>query len=90
MRNGGTKRDLENIFAAKERIEKLSIPEPMSGCWLWLGGVEQNQRGMQYGSIRIEGQSIRGKLVLQQTLTKLRGKNLACWCPLDQRPLSYP
>jgi hypothetical protein len=42
MRNGGTKRDLENIFAAKERIEKLSIPEPMSGCWLWLGGVEQN------------------------------------------------
>lgn len=25
-----------------------------------------------------------GKLVLQQTLTKLRGKNLACWCPPDR------
>lgn len=25
-----------------------------------------------------------GKLALQPTLTKLRGKNLACWCPLYQ------
>lgn len=22
-----------------ERIERNSIPEPMSGCWLWLGGI---------------------------------------------------
>lgn len=25
-----------------------------------------------------------GKLALQSTLDKLRGKNLSCWCPLDQ------
>jgi hypothetical protein len=30
-----------------ERIERLSIPEPNSGCWLWLGSL--NDDG--YGSI---------------------------------------
>jgi hypothetical protein len=25
-----------------------------------------------------------GRLVLASTLDKLRGKDLACWCPLDQ------
>jgi transcriptional regulator with XRE-family HTH domain len=32
-----------------ERLERLSIPEPNSGCWLWLGCL--NQGG--YGSIAI-------------------------------------
>lgn len=31
------------------RLERLSIPEPNSGCWLWLGAV--NEKG--YGRISI-------------------------------------
>jgi|ERR1700679_825960 len=33
-----------------ERIERLFIPEPNSGCWLWMGYVKPNG----YGQIRIE------------------------------------
>lgn len=32
-------------------IESLSIPEPNSGCWLWLGGVDH----YGYGAIRLIG-----------------------------------
>lgn len=32
-----------------ERIEKLSIPEPNSGCWLWLGQVSS----LGYGHIML-------------------------------------
>lgn len=28
-----------------ERFTKLMIPEPMSGCWIWLGGVDGNNYG---------------------------------------------
>lgn len=51
MQNCGTKRDLENRFPAKERVEKLSIPEPMSGCWLWLGAIVASRCGLQYGYV---------------------------------------
>lgn len=27
------------------RIERLSIPEPNSGCWLWLGSIKANGYG---------------------------------------------
>lgn len=27
----------QNVYEPKERIDRLSIPEPNSGCWLWLG-----------------------------------------------------
>ncbi len=32
-----------------ERIERLSIPEPNSGCWLWLGQVSR----IGYGQIML-------------------------------------
>lgn len=28
-----------------KRFEKLMIPEPMSGCWIWLGGIDGNGYG---------------------------------------------
>lgn len=38
----------------KERLEGLSIPEPNSGCWLWIGAV--NEWG--YGTIRIARKTV--------------------------------
>lgn len=37
-----------------ERIERMSVPEPNSGCWLWLGGTSE-ANGKGYGRIRSEG-----------------------------------
>lgn len=36
-----------NISAAQTELEARSIPEPNSGCWIWLGGTGNN-----YGKIR--------------------------------------
>ena len=35
------------------RLERLSIPEPMSGCVLWLGAIKTNPGGLEYGRITI-------------------------------------
>jgi hypothetical protein len=35
----------------RERILRLSIPEPNSGCWLWLGSIKENG----YGRIKVNG-----------------------------------
>lgn len=44
---------------AIERIERFSIPEPMSGCWLWFGGFQTNPAGMRYGTLSYGGQKWR-------------------------------
>jgi HNH endonuclease len=33
----------------RERLESLSIPEPNTGCWLWLGSLD----GAGYGCMRV-------------------------------------
>lgn len=33
------------------RLEEASVPEPNSGCWLWLMGVD----GGGYGTIKVQG-----------------------------------
>lgn len=40
----------------KERLERNSVKEPMSGCWLWLGSV--NHQG--YGKMTMRINSVRG------------------------------
>lgn len=35
-----------------QRFEAKYIPEPMSGCWLWIGAVSG---GTGYGSIGVDG-----------------------------------
>lgn len=35
-----------------ERIERLSMPEPNSGCWLWVGRVDQCGYGMAWNDGR--------------------------------------
>jgi hypothetical protein len=34
-----------------ERIERMSTPEPNTGCWLWLGALGTNG----YGTLGING-----------------------------------
>jgi len=46
-------------LADSSRIEASSIPEPMSGCWLWLGATTPNQRGMIYGVLSAGGKRVR-------------------------------
>ena len=38
------------------RIEAASIPEPNSGCWLWLGSV-QGKSGAGHGRLKWHGQT---------------------------------
>jgi hypothetical protein len=40
------------MASVAERLERLSIPEPNSGCWLWLGSI--NAQG--YGQIMMRNQ----------------------------------
>ena len=35
------------------KIERYSIPEPMSGCWLWIGGTKINASGIEYGKVAV-------------------------------------
>lgn len=42
----------EAIAAAKTIIEFMSIPEPMSGCWLWMGAAYDES---SYGSVQFYG-----------------------------------
>lgn len=39
------------LDSARGRIEALSIPEPNSGCWLWIGSVKPNG----YGNFFLDG-----------------------------------
>lgn len=54
---GGPERlpDPEGVFGAltRERMDAHVSPEPMSGCWLWTGTVDQNGYGMMtLGGVR--------------------------------------
>lgn len=40
----GVKR-ISMVAPLSERIEALSMPEPNSGCWLWLGVIKNNGYG---------------------------------------------
>jgi hypothetical protein len=43
--------EFKYLKRARHRLEKSSIPEPNSGCWLWLGAI--NNKG--YGKIGMRG-----------------------------------
>lgn len=50
-------------LAGAALVEHLSIPEPMSGCWLWLGTTRSNRPGshleMVYGCVSVSGRYLR-------------------------------
>lgn len=45
------------MMSLKERLERLSIPEPNSGCQIWLGSIKTNPSGIQYGRISVGSKS---------------------------------
>ena len=53
--------DLE-AQAMIERIEALSIPEPTTGCWLWIGQTHAS-RTIEYGRIQVLGRRMRAHRV---------------------------
>lgn len=43
----------------EDRLERFSIPEPNSGCWLWTGGFDDRGHPFEpYGRIWVRGSSI--------------------------------
>lgn len=48
------KRDYYKNYDPQERIRRNSIPEPNSGCWLWLGAIHA-KTGYGVSSLRREG-----------------------------------
>jgi hypothetical protein len=36
-----------------ERFENLYIPEPNSGCWIWVGGLNGDDKDGGYGRMRV-------------------------------------
>lgn len=45
------------VYAPSERIERLSIPEPNSGCWLWIGTLRSNANGLSYGRLVVNSRT---------------------------------
>lgn len=47
----------QTVYSPKEKIERLSMPEPNCGCWLWLASVRLNPAGLEYGRLVIGSRS---------------------------------
>lgn len=39
------------------RLLNLSVIDPVSGCWIWIGATIINNRGFRYGSIKVDGKT---------------------------------
>ncbi len=46
-----------DLIKLQNLLRCYSIPEPNSGCWLWLGGVTNSDR--EYGALYIEGLTLK-------------------------------
>ena len=40
-----------------ERFERNFVPEPMSGCWLWIGGADLRKTHLAYGRFWLNGRT---------------------------------
>lgn len=43
------------VKSLQERFEEKYIPEPNSGCWLWMGAIALSRGGKQYGLLHCDG-----------------------------------
>jgi hypothetical protein len=48
-------RTAERLVNVAAKIKALAIPEPNSGCWIWLGALTADG----YGDVRVNGRRIR-------------------------------
>ena len=76
MSNGTTTTDLERPEILEEHLLSLGMPEPNSGCLIWMGRRDQDG----YGRIRFHRKEIRlGRLVLElSTGERLPAEMQAC------------
>lgn len=72
-----------------ERIERLSIPEPNTGCWLWLGQMHKSRK-FYYGRIEIKGRRWRAhRAIVKAVRGRLRSDYVVrhmCDTPLCVNP----
>jgi hypothetical protein len=40
------------------RLLALSVLDPLSGCWLWIGATVVNRRGRRYGVLKVNGKQV--------------------------------
>lgn len=45
-------KEYQAMLSLKEAFERRFIPEPNSGCWLWIGALSPSKRRPTYGYIR--------------------------------------
>ena len=55
------------------RLLNLSVVDPVTGCWNWIGAVIYNKRGNRYGCIRIDGKT---QLAHRESFKAFKGKPL--------------
>jgi hypothetical protein len=50
------------------RIETRSIPEPNTGCWLWLGGLTVASKHGRYGLLLVAGSTTTAHRAMYQSV----------------------
>jgi hypothetical protein len=50
----GSPRDRGDLW---ERLLWLSILDPLTGCWTWIGAVTVNYRGDKYPQVKVNGRT---------------------------------
>lgn len=51
------RRQLQAIQRAVDRLMEGCVPEPNSGCWLWIGSLRGGAGGVRYGQLGFGGRN---------------------------------
>lgn len=57
----------------QERLLNLSVLDPVTGCWNWIGAVIRNKRGDKYGCIKVDGKT---QLAHRESFKAFKGARL--------------
>jgi DNA-binding transcriptional regulator YiaG len=69
-------RHLQTVSSAIDRFDASYIPEPISGCWLWIG-AEQGSYG--YGRLKVNGKAMQAhKYSYERFVGEVPEKMLVC------------
>lgn len=72
------------MTSLQDRIENGSMPEPNSGCWIWLGA------GVRYGAIRVQGKTLLAHRVSYEAFKGPIGEGLVVCHRCDNPPCVNP
>jgi hypothetical protein len=75
----------------RTRLLNLSIYDPVTGCWNWIGARIYNRKGKPYGSIKVDGKSqlahrvsvkeFTGRALPKNKVGAHQCNNTLCICP---------